>query len=109
MEEEGAWLLRQVQRACQRFRDGALNEAEKIELDRHLEECASCRALQAVYEAIHADIEASAVEPPEGFSAGVMMRIRAMNQNASQNAPSAPPSTPPIPDTPHRRISCRFV
>lgn len=56
--------------------DGECSEEEAAELIKHLEECASCRALLAIYESINKDLLATEAEPPAALKDGVMERIR---------------------------------
>lgn len=61
--------------------DGALDPSGQAELEEHLAQCPSCRALQADFQAIHsALLDAAAhwtAEPPEDLTRKVMDRVRA--------------------------------
>ena len=59
--------------------DGALTEEEEQELEEHLAACPDCRAVGAQLSALQGafpELEEDA--PPEGFTQGVMDRIRAL-------------------------------
>lgn len=58
--------------------DGALTEAEEQELEEHLAACPDCRAVGAQLSALQGAFpELEEVPAPEGFTQGVMDRIRA--------------------------------
>jgi negative regulator of sigma E activity len=56
--------------------DGECSAEEAAELKEHLDECASCRALLAIYESISKDLFDAAAEPPAALKDGVMEKIR---------------------------------
>lgn len=55
--------------------DGMNSEAEEAQLQAHLRDCPSCRALMEQYAQIDARLRATEVEPPEQFAAGVMYKV----------------------------------
>ncbi len=79
-------------KSCERFEllaslvvDGEATPEEQAELAAHLETCPACRAYSEDIRRIH---EACLREPaavPEGFSAGVMERVRAMEQDRPED------------------------
>ena len=57
--------------------DGELPAGEAAELEAHLAQCSSCRALAQQLEQLHGDFPALAeLEAPAGFAPGVMDRVR---------------------------------
>ena len=58
-------------------RDGELPAGEAAELEAHLAQCSSCRALAQQLEQLHGDFPAlEELEAPAGFAQGVMDRVR---------------------------------
>jgi hypothetical protein len=56
--------------------DGMNSEAEEAQLQAHLRDCPTCRALMEQYAQIDAQLQTMEVEPPEQFTAGVMYKVR---------------------------------
>jgi hypothetical protein len=71
------------------YADGELSGNEKSRLERHLEECASCRSLLSLYKGIAAAAEESLTEPPANFTESIMSKIKALpeEEQAHTNLP----------------------
>ena len=54
--------------------DGEITDDEKLELEKHLDECTSCRELYNTYSALFG--RAELVDPPEELLSGVMEAVR---------------------------------
>lgn len=63
------------------FADGELSENDKNELQKHLDECPTCRALLSAYRSVSEAAMDALAEPPGDFVAGVMQRIKALPEN----------------------------
>ncbi len=70
---------------------GGLDDAEAIELDRHLLGCATCAAEERAFDGTMAALAllAPAHHPPQSLQASIMTRIRAMTP-VPDPAPSGP-------------------
>lgn len=58
------------------FVDGECSAEETAELKKHLEECASCRTLLAIYENIGDDLFDAQAEPPAELKNSIMSKIK---------------------------------
>lgn len=65
------------------YADDELNEAEKAELEAHLENCEECRSVLEMYREMSAEMLSDAEEVPEGFSDGVMEKVASYEKNIS--------------------------
>ena len=79
--------------SIQELIDGTIGNIRRAELERHLEECAECRAFAADMAAIRDTAESlDALEPPDGVWLQIAGRLRQEGRLAS-----APPPAPPAP------------
>ncbi len=67
---------RQMTDLISRYVDGELAEPERRELERHLEQCPSCRSVLSAYKNIAAAAAESLAEPPADFTDNVMAAIK---------------------------------
>lgn len=78
------------------FADGELSGNDKIELEKHLEACASCRSLLALYRDIAQVAEESLVEPPDNLAHSIMEKINALPIKEAAVKSSAKKSKKPL-------------
>ncbi len=71
------------------YADGELSGNEKNRLERHLEECASCRSLLTFYKSIASAAEESLVEPPEKYTESIMDKIRELPEDSRTHISAA--------------------
>ena len=58
--------------------DGQLSDEEERELEEHLDQCPTCRAIEERLAALHDSFQGlEDIPAPEGFTQGVMDRVRA--------------------------------
>jgi negative regulator of sigma E activity len=76
---------RQMTDLISRYIDGELDEPEKRELERHLEQCPSCRSVLSAYKNIAAAAAESLVEPPEDFTDNVMAAVKKLSDRNNAN------------------------
>lgn len=80
--------------------DGALSPREQQTLEGHLAQCAQCRSLYRQLQQIHSALSEWEEQPvPDGFTQGVMARVRALEQQP------APANVIPL----HRRPAFRAL
>lgn len=80
------------------YADGELSEADRSELQKHLEECASCRSLLSLYKSITGAAAELMKEPPDNFAASIMEKIRLLPERENTDKPKAakPKSLRPV-------------
>lgn len=84
------------------YADGELTGQAKVDLESHLDQCASCRALLSVYQTIGAAAEEAAAEPPEALKDSVMNQIKSLSDDGGRQ-------TGKMKKTAIRRVVVSFV
>lgn len=71
------------------YADGELSGNVKNAFESHLDACASCRSLLSLYKGVTEATEDSLKEPPAGFAASVMSKIKSLSEDESTWQPTA--------------------